>query len=152
MIKKGWQEFRKTGLVVIINQILHIFGWAIVYELNDKEEVVDIYPARVTFRGFDDSTTGEAYRKLSNYMHANSAQLLDEANEVDQTKRDGWISVDHALPMGQLECDAKYANGDTGETTYWSKEEGFDGQVKPHGELVTHWRPKIKGEYEDRDE
>ena len=27
--EKSWQEFRDTGLVVIINQILHIFGWAI---------------------------------------------------------------------------------------------------------------------------
>jgi hypothetical protein len=31
--KKEWSEFRSTGLVLIVNQILHIFGWALVFEI-----------------------------------------------------------------------------------------------------------------------
>lgn len=39
--KKEWIEFRSTGLLLIINQILHIFGWVIVYEM-DSEEVKSV--------------------------------------------------------------------------------------------------------------
>lgn len=76
--KKEWSEFRDTGLVLIINQILHIFGWALVFDIeNDK--IKNIYPARVKFRGFDNKSVEEAYRKLSRYMLNNAKELNDEA-------------------------------------------------------------------------
>lgn len=78
--KKGWQEFRNTGLLLIINQVLHIFGWAIVVELDDKREIITAYPARVKFRGFKDSDTEEAYKKVTNYMAENIEELQEEAN------------------------------------------------------------------------
>lgn len=49
--EKSWKEFRDTGLLLILNQIAHCFGWAIVYEEDDKHKV-RVYPARVRFRGF----------------------------------------------------------------------------------------------------
>ena len=81
--EKSWKEFRDSGLVLIINQILHIFGWAIIFELEGEEEekVKRIYPARVRFRGFDNETVSKAYVKLSKYMKANSEELLKEAEE-----------------------------------------------------------------------
>jgi hypothetical protein len=79
--KKEWKEFRKTGLLLIINQVLHIFGWAIVCKLDDNENVIEIYPARVKFRGFDNSDTDEAYQKITKYMAENSEQLLKEVSE-----------------------------------------------------------------------
>jgi hypothetical protein len=36
MTKKEWSEFRSTGLLLFINQILHVFGWAIVFEIYYK--------------------------------------------------------------------------------------------------------------------
>jgi hypothetical protein len=76
--KKEWSEFRDTGLVLIVNQILHIFGWALVFDIeNDK--IKNIYPARVKFRGFDNKSVEEAYRKLSRYMLNNAKELNDEA-------------------------------------------------------------------------
>lgn len=78
--KKGWDEFRNTGLVLIINQILHIFGWALVFEL-EGDKVKDIYPARVKFRGFDGDCVDEAYKKVSNYLKENIDDLVKEANE-----------------------------------------------------------------------
>jgi hypothetical protein len=76
--KKEWPEFRSTGLVLIVNQILHIFGWALVFEIeNDK--IKNVYPARVKFRGFDNKSTDEAYQKLSKYMLDNAKELNDEA-------------------------------------------------------------------------
>jgi hypothetical protein len=78
--KKDWNEFRSTGLVIIINQILHIFGWAIVFEVEDNE-VKNVYPARVKFRGFDNDCTDEAYRKVSEYLKDNSEELYKETIE-----------------------------------------------------------------------
>lgn len=82
MIKKNWSEFRKTGLLLFINQLLHIFGWAIVVECDkDTKEVTGCYPARVKFRGFDKDSTDDAYKKLSQYMMNNAGELNKEVNE-----------------------------------------------------------------------
>ncbi len=76
--KKEWSEFRDTGLVLIINQILHIFWWALVFEIENGE-TKNVYPARVKFRGFDNKSIEESYRKLSKYMFDNAKELNDEA-------------------------------------------------------------------------
>ena len=85
--KKSWEEFRKSGLLLIINQTLHIFGWAICFDFEDYNEETDtgkiiaIYPARVKFRGFDNKSVDESYIKVSKYMVENSKKLLEEAEE-----------------------------------------------------------------------
>ena len=78
--KKTWKEFRSTGLVLFINQILHLFGWAIVFKFKNNE-IQNVYPARVKFRGFDNKSVGESYTKISEYMKANAKELLKECNE-----------------------------------------------------------------------
>ena len=79
--KKEWSEFRSTGLVLIVNQILHIFGWALVFSI-DNGVIVDVFPARVKFRGFDNNSVEEAYAKVSAYMLANAKELNDESKEA----------------------------------------------------------------------
>ena len=76
--KKSWTEFREIGLLWFINTILHMFGWAIVVEV-DNGEVINAYPARVTFRGFSEESTASGYQKVSKWMAENAAELLDEA-------------------------------------------------------------------------
>lgn len=78
--RKTWQEFRDTGLLLLVNQFLHIFGWAIVVEV-DGDKIVASYPARVRFRGFDNQSCSNAYKKVSKYMSENAAELEAEANE-----------------------------------------------------------------------
>lgn len=78
--KKEWSEFKNTGLLLIINQILHIFGWSLVFEI-ENDEIKNVYPARVKFRGFDNSSTDKAYKQLSKYMLENAKELNDEINE-----------------------------------------------------------------------
>jgi len=78
--KKSWFEFRNTGLLLIINQILHIFGWAIVIDTDDEGNLIDCYPARVKFRGFSEDSVSAAYIKLSKFMKDNVDSLVDEAN------------------------------------------------------------------------
>lgn len=77
--EKGWSEFRETGLLLIINQLLHIFGWAIVFEMDGKD-VVRVYPARVKYRGFSESASAESYKKISKFMAENANDLKEEAN------------------------------------------------------------------------
>lgn len=79
--RKTWQEFRDTGLFLLINQFLHIFGWSLVVVVdNPTGEVVQVYPARVKFRGFDNEDTTEAYKKISDYMASNASTLKEEAD------------------------------------------------------------------------
>lgn len=75
--KKEWSEFRNTGLLLIINQLLHVFGWAIVFEF-EGDKIVNVYPARVKFRGFDEKSTSEAYVKVTEYLKENINQLDEE--------------------------------------------------------------------------
>lgn len=85
--KKSWNEFRKSGLLLFINQILHVFGWAIVvkFENYDEEtddgEITDVYPARVKYRGFAVDLVSKSYLKISKYLSENITELLDEAKK-----------------------------------------------------------------------
>lgn len=79
--RKSCKEFRDTGLLLFVNQLLHIFGWAIVVHVDDATDISFMYPARVKFRGFDDKSVSEAYLKVSEYIKDNAKQLLDESKE-----------------------------------------------------------------------
>lgn len=85
--RKEWKEFRKTGLLLFINQILHVFGWAIVFDFDtyDKEKddgvLKDGYPARVKFRGFDNKSVSKSYIQITEYMKENVNALLEESKD-----------------------------------------------------------------------
>lgn len=79
--KKGWKEFRDTGLLWFINSILHLFGWAIVIAINKYGEITDAYPARVKFRGFPEKVNSEGYVKITGYLRENVDVLLNEAKD-----------------------------------------------------------------------
>jgi len=78
--KKSWEEFRASGLLWWINTSLHLFGWAIVVEL-EADRIVDAYPARVKFRGFDAQSTEQGYITLTDYLKKNIAELAIEVAE-----------------------------------------------------------------------
>lgn len=79
--RKTWEEFRAAGLLWWINRILHVFGWAIVYSFDDAGEIKEVYPARVIYRGFDGKSETEGFKKLSEFMVTNAAELRREAYE-----------------------------------------------------------------------
>lgn len=76
--KKTWEEFRNTGLLLIINQLLHVFGWALVFEI-EEEKVRTVYPARVTYRGFSEESVDQSYKKVSQYLKDNIEDINKEA-------------------------------------------------------------------------
>ena len=76
--KKSWEEFRNSGLLWWINMLLHTFGWAIVVKM-EEDKVVDVYPARVKYRGFEEKNNTEGYIKVSKYIKENADELLEES-------------------------------------------------------------------------
>lgn len=76
----SWKKFRDSGMLWWINMILHTFGLAIVLDIED-EEVKDVYPARVKYRGFEEKSNEKGYAKVSKYLNDNSDELLKEAEQ-----------------------------------------------------------------------
>ena len=79
--KKSWKEFRDCGLLWWVNMILHTMGWAICYEFDEDNNISEVYPARVKFRGFGDKNNTDGYIKVSQFMKENAEDLLKEALE-----------------------------------------------------------------------
>lgn len=77
--KKRWDEFRQTGLLFLVNMLLHSFGWAIVMEVNHKNEVIKAFPARVKFRGFSNDVQTEEYKKIGTYIKENAEDICKES-------------------------------------------------------------------------
>jgi len=76
--QKTWSEFRQTGLMTMINTFLHIFGWAIVVQINDDGSEI-VYPARTVFRGFSEQSQAASYNKITTYMKTNIDELVKES-------------------------------------------------------------------------
>lgn len=82
MVKeKSWKEFRETKLLWWINRILHTFGWAIVYQIEENGDITNVFPARVKFRGFPEKSEEAGYIGVTEYLVKESKQLLEEVNE-----------------------------------------------------------------------
>lgn len=79
--ERTWEEFKNIKLLWFINTILHLFGWAIVFETDKETNTSRCYPARVRFRGFDEATNTEGYIKLSEYLKENIDSLVEESKE-----------------------------------------------------------------------
>lgn len=79
--KKTWNEFRNSGLLWWINMILHTFGWAIVFDIDKENNIKEVYPARVKFRGFNEDTNTKGYINVSKFLKDNSIELYEESKE-----------------------------------------------------------------------
>ena len=76
MQKKTWEEFQETKLLWWIKRILHTFGWAIVINQKESGEITEVYPARVSFRGFDYDVEEAGFEGVTKYMKDNADNLL----------------------------------------------------------------------------
>jgi hypothetical protein len=77
--KRTWDEFRNSRMLWWANRVLHVFGWSIIAVMNGHGKIVDVYPARVAFRGFGDKQEEDGFIGISQYMADNASQLLEEA-------------------------------------------------------------------------
>ena len=78
--RKGWGEFKDSKLLWLVNRTLHIFGWAIVLNI-DEGKVIDAYPARVKFRGFDEKSESDGFIGISKYLEENITEIRKESEE-----------------------------------------------------------------------
>lgn len=70
--------FQAFELIHDKNRILHLFGWAICVEYNDRKEITDCYPARCKFRGFSKNCEEKGFQDLTKYMLENAQEIYDE--------------------------------------------------------------------------
>lgn len=81
---RSWDEFRKTGLFMFVNTILHAFGWALVVEVDNYKElgedapVSKCYPARVKFRGFGEEDQTQMHERIADYLADISKDFPEE--------------------------------------------------------------------------
>lgn len=79
--KKTWEEFQSAGFLWWVNRTLHLFGWAIVLEINEDKKVVDVYPARVKFRGFSQDVESTCFINLTEQLAKEIPELVIEVKE-----------------------------------------------------------------------
>lgn len=77
-----WEVFQESKLLWWVNRSLHLFGWAIVVVYDDEaKKVIDVYPARVRWRGFTEEAEAEGFRVLTADLAKNAHVLAREAAE-----------------------------------------------------------------------
>ena len=77
MISRGsWATFRSAGLLWWCNRFLHLFGWAIVVQVEADGSISEAYPARCRFRGFDPKSEAEGFIALTRHMLSEHDRLL----------------------------------------------------------------------------
>jgi hypothetical protein len=76
--RKTWDEFRGSGLLWWINTTLHTFGWAICVSIDYDGNVVEAFPSRVKFRGFDEKSVDEGYVKVTRHLKENIDTLIED--------------------------------------------------------------------------
>lgn len=79
--RKTWKEFQDSKLLWWVNRLLHTFGWAIVFQVEQDGKISDVYPARVKFRGFDEKSEEEGFIGLTQYLKETVDELAEEAKE-----------------------------------------------------------------------
>ena len=75
---KEWEEFRATGLMWFVNTTLHLFGWALAVDVDENNKVISAYPAKCRFRGFDEKSNDDGYKKVTKYLSANVDVLIKD--------------------------------------------------------------------------
>lgn len=78
----SWDEFRNSGLLWFVNRTLHLFGWTIVYTARENAdgemEILNVYPARTSFRGFDAESEDKGFHNLTNHINEEMPWLVKE--------------------------------------------------------------------------
>lgn len=85
--KRDWKEFRETGLFHFVNSFLHIFGWAIVLDVEDDGSVSAVYPARTDLRGFSEESNDRAYASVTEFMKKEFGIPVESKNESVKSKK-----------------------------------------------------------------
>lgn len=81
-----WEQFRDNGFLWFVNRILHAFGLAIVCKMEDGK-VIEVYPARVKFRGFSERSEEVGFLRVTKYMRDNLDGLIEDINDIKEDEK-----------------------------------------------------------------
>lgn len=81
---KSWDEFRDTGLLWFVNLILNVFGWGIYVGVDEEGNIIEAFPARCKFRGFETEINDEGYYLIAKYLKDNARNIYDELEPVEE--------------------------------------------------------------------
>ena len=78
----SWKQFQAVGGLWLVNRALHVFGLCLVVTQEKEDgEILDAFPARVTFRGFAEDEDAEGFKRITAYMANESATLQGETED-----------------------------------------------------------------------
>ena len=77
----SWDDFRAAQLLWYVNRLIHLFGWAIVTEVDATGKVTRVFPSRTIFRGFSEETETKGFIGLTQHLVAESKTLLKDVSE-----------------------------------------------------------------------
>ena len=157
------EQFLDSGLLPMVNEFLHIFGFALDYEMTAEGVPIGntLFPVRTTLRGFSDKGFSEAsqeksYAKITRYMKEHADDLQKDLNMNNNIKqidlkdknnlftigrpkvKDGvkgkeYISKDHKMLAFKTEEAAKKYLKGFGYNEERIKEEGITFEKWPMG-------------------
>lgn len=81
LIETSWDEFGDAGLFWWVNRSLHLFGWALVREVDDAGKAIRVYPARCRYRGFLEADETAGFQKLTSHLRDNVDDLVQHTKE-----------------------------------------------------------------------
>jgi len=77
--RHSWAEFRKAGMLWLVNRTLHMFGWAIVVEVDEATgEERGAYPVRTEWRVFTPDRDELGHTRVSEWMAKAGPALAEE--------------------------------------------------------------------------
>lgn len=77
--KHSWTEFREAGMLWLVNRMLHVFGWALVVEVDDATgEEYDAYPVRTEWRGFSPDREELGHTRVSEWIAKAGSAIAEE--------------------------------------------------------------------------
>lgn len=85
--ERSWEEFRNSGLAWWINRSLHVFGWALVFEVDDaskpldEQKVTRCYPAHCKFRGFGEESETRGFKRLTTYIESALGRMKEAVQD-----------------------------------------------------------------------
>ena len=82
---EAWKNFRNTGLLWFVNRILHVWGIAIVLEMDENENVISAQPELVDAIGFSRESEVNGYLRLRGYAALVSEELLADITEEEES-------------------------------------------------------------------
>ncbi len=81
LTESTWEQFAAVGLFWWVNRGLHLFGWALVRVVEADGTIARVYPARCRFRGFDEETEVDGFRRLTSHIRENADDLVEQVTE-----------------------------------------------------------------------